>query len=157
MPLPQFTATPEPGYTVHWGSQALRFVREERGQLFKTVYLKLIWAGACKDCGGEFEQSTSYAPRRFASRCKTCDPKGEKDAADRRAYVEGRKPANRPPLASRIEGAALEGGRLVGFIVEPGAEPYEVVWAPGVVYEPPALLAALQAEFDRLTAAEALL
>lgn len=157
-----FETPPAVGHLIHWGGNRYRLEAVGSGTLYGRAYVKLTWRGLCKDCAGDFDQTSPLAVRRLATRCKACDPAGEKDAADRRAYMSARQGGRTAaaPVMKRfaiVPGTArlsASGQIVTAEIVEDDAgETYEATWKPGGrPGEHAELDALLASEHVRLTA-----
>lgn len=82
---------PEVGEVLTWSGRDYVVNTKDVGQHFGHVYTRLTLAATCAECGGSFAQTSALRKPWLAQRCKACDPKGAKDAADRKAYVHIRK------------------------------------------------------------------
>lgn len=151
---------PPIGTSLDWGGRRYVLDAFGPGVHYGKPYTKLTWRGACTDCGSGYLQTTPLAARRLASRCKACDPKGEKDAADRKAFMASRSAPKTPVEPPAQPGAApwtlnnarLANGRLYAFFTEDG-ETVDVAWWPeSHGYDTPGLNEALAKLHETLTA-----
>lgn len=139
-----YGAAPAAGTSLTWSGQGYMVRTAHAFLLSGKPAGTILWSTACPSCGGTFTFETGFRRRHLPKRCKACDPTGDVDAAERKAFakrawherLEAGKARKREAAQSEpvsIDRAALQAGTglmLADVVCANGAR-LRVAWKPG--------------------------